>query len=381
MVFVVGTEHPHPYLILITGYEFSIAQMVLKQYTNLMLDDLKFIHQRDGQDALGIAEKQRQQLLHSFDTNTYRLPPAAYRNVVFAGMGGSALAALVGKNWPGCKAPFEICRQYHIPSYVSPETLFIASSYSGNTEETLAALGEAEAKGACIAVITGGGKLQEIAVQKNYALLLLPDTKQPRYSVFAGLKALALVLESANLSAAVQAGQELQKTAEFLQRSVSAWLPTVPSAQNPAKKLALELAGKSPVVYTGPLLAPAAYKWKISFNENAKNVAWWNQLPEFDHNELIGWSSRPTSKPYEIVELRSTLEHPRVQKRFAAGEKLLSGLRPAPNVVEVQGSNLLEQLLWTINFGDFVSIYLARLNNVNPTPVDLVEKFKQELGN
>ena len=346
-----------------------------------MLDDLKFIHQRDGQDALGIAEKQWQQLLHSYDTTNYHLPSTIFQNVVFAGMGGSALAALVGKNWPGCKVPFETLRQYHIPAHVSPETLFIAGSYSGNTEETMAALGEAEAKGACIAIITGGGKLQEIAVQKNYPLLLLPDTKQPRYSVFAGLKALALVLELANLSVAAQAGEELQKAADFLQHSVSAWLPTVPSAQNPAKKLALELAGKSPVIYAGPLLAPAAYKWKISFNENAKNVAWWNQLPEFDHNELVGWSSHPTSKPYEIIELRSSLEHPRVQKRFAVGEKLLSGLRPAPNVVEVQGNDLLEQLLWATNFGDFVSIYLALLNNVNPTPVDLVEKFKQELDN
>jgi glucose/mannose-6-phosphate isomerase len=346
----------------------------------VVLDDLKFIHQRDGQDALGVAEKQWQQLLHNFDVTNFHLPAASYQNVVFAGMGGSALAALVAGNWPGSKVPFEVLRQYHVPTYVSSETLLIAGSYSGNTEETLSALAEAEQKGARITVIAGGGKLQEIAAQKSYPLLLLPDAKQPRYSVFAGLKALSLLLETCGLSARSQTAEQLQKTADFIQQSVQAWLPTVPSSQNPAKNLALELAGKSPVVYAGPLLAPAAYKWKIGFNENAKNVAWWNQLPEFDHNELIGWSSHPTSKPYEIVELRSTLEHPRVQKRFTTGEKLLSGLRPAPNVVEVQGSNLLEQLLWAINFGDFVSIYLALLNNVNPTPVNLVEKFKQELG-
>ena len=345
-----------------------------------MLDDLKFIHQRDEQDALGVAEKQCQQLLHSFDTTNFHLPPGGYQNVVIAGMGGSALAALIAKNWPGTKVPIEVLRQYHIPDYVTAGTLFIASSYSGNTEETLSALAEAEAKGAHVAVITAGGRLQEIASQKNYPLLLLPDTKQPRYAVFAGLKALCLLLEATGLATQTQTAEQLQKSAEFIQEAVQGWLPTIPSSQNPAKKLALELVGKSPVVYAGPLLAPAAYKWKISFNENAKNVAWWNELPEFDHNELIGWSSHPHNKPYEIVELRSTLEHPRVQKRFAAGEKLLSGLRPAPNVVEVKGGGLLEQLLWAINFGDFVSIYLAMLNNVNPTPVDLVEKFKLELG-
>lgn len=345
-----------------------------------MLDDLKYIHQRDGQDALGIAEKQWQQLEHTFEFTGGRLQVTDIENVVYAGMGGSALAALVAKSWPGCKLPFEVSRQYHIPNYVSSNTLFIASSYSGNTEEALSALTEAEEREAQIVTIAKGGKLQEIAAQKNYPLLLLPDTGQPRYAVLANLKALAAVLEAAGLSSVTQATKEMRDTAGFLQFATKVWLPTVPTAQNPAKELALELAGKSPAIYAGPLLAPAAYKWKINFNENAKNLAWWNELPEFDHNELIGWSSHPTQKPYEIIELRSKLEHPRVQKRFATGEKLLSGLRPAPNVVEVQGETLLEQLLWAINFGDFVSIYLALLNNINPVPVDLIEKFKKSLN-
>jgi glucose/mannose-6-phosphate isomerase len=122
-----------------------------------------------------------------------------------------------------------------------------------------------------------------------------------------------------------------------------------------------------------------AYKWKINFNENAKNVAWWNELPEFDHNELTGWTSHPVDKPYGIVELRSNLEHERVQKRFEVGERLLSGQRPAPHVVDVQGKTVLEQLVWALAFGDFVTTYVALLNGVNPAPVDLVEKFKKAL--
>ncbi|HSX18434.1 MAG TPA: bifunctional phosphoglucose/phosphomannose isomerase [Candidatus Saccharimonadales bacterium] len=344
-----------------------------------MLDDLKYIHQRDGQDALGIAERQWQQLTLEFSIPNLVLGDQI-SNIVYAGMGGSALAALLSKSWPGYKIPFEICRQYNIPAYVSSTTLFIACSYSGNTEETLSAIAEAEAKGAKIVVITGGGKLQEIAVQKNYPFLLIPKAEQPRYAVLANFKALVAILEAANLLNQAQATEEIHKAADFLKQSISAWVPTVPTSQNPAKKLALELAGKSPAVYAGPLLAPSAYKWKISFNENAKNVAWWNELPEFDHNELTGWSSHPVEKgTYGIIELRSNLEHPRVQKRFEVGERLLSGLRPAPNVVQVQGQTLLEQLLWAVVFGDFVSIYLALLNNVNPAPVDLVEKFKKVL--
>src|SRR5690348_9239290 len=115
-----------------------------------MLDDLKYIHQRDGQDALGIAEKQFQQLSYKFDKPPVNQP---VENVVYAGMGGSALAALVSQSWPGYKVPFEVCRQYHVPGHTSSKTLFIAASYSGNTEETVSAIEGAAQKGAQIVVI------------------------------------------------------------------------------------------------------------------------------------------------------------------------------------------------------------------------------------
>ena len=145
-------------------------------------------------------------------------------------------------------------------------------------------------------------------------------------------------------------------------------------------KSARELAGKTVIVYSGPLLFPAANKWKICCNENAKNLAWANQYPEFNHNEFIGWSKQPTDKPYAVIDLRSSQEHPRVQKRFEITARLLSGMRPAPHVVNAQGETLLTQLLYTITFGDFVSLYLALLNGLNPAPVDLVEKFKKEMA-
>ena len=137
--------------------------------------------------------------------------------------------------------------------------------------------------------------------------------------------------------------------------------------------------GKSAVVYSGSFLAPAAYKWKISFNENAKNVAWQGILPEFSHNEFIGWSSHPVNKPYAIIDLQSSFEHPQIKKRFEVSTRLLSGKRPNPNEVMAEGNSQLEQLLWTVIVGDFTTIYLGLLNGVNPTPVDLVEKMKKEL--
>lgn len=341
-----------------------------------VLDDLKMIHQRDAQDALGIAEKQAVYLKHDFGVELKL--PKPIKNVVLAGMGGSALPGAFITTWPGLAVPFEIARNYSLPSYVGPETLVISSSYSGNTEEALSALEEAKNRGAQIIVIAAGGRLADLAKQGQYAFYEVPGGIQPRMSTFYFLKAFVDIFETLGL-AATASSDELQKTGEWLVGQIGNWKPEVPTEKNQAKQIALELVGKSVVMYSGPKLFPAANKWKICFNENAKNVAWCNQYPEFNHNEFLGWTSHPIDKPYAVVELRSRLEHPRTQKRFEVTERLLSGMRPSPEVIEVQGDSLLEQLLWAANLGDFVSLYLALLNGLNPTPVDLIEKFKAEL--
>lgn len=338
-----------------------------------MLDDLKLIHQRDSQDALGVAEKQWQQLAHSYGVTLQGISDVT--NVVLAGMGGSALPGVYLRSWPGTKVPFEIVRDYNLPEYVNQHTLFISSSYSGNTEETLTALSEAESRNAQIIVLSAGGKLAEYAKTKNYPLFLIPSGIQPRMSSFYFLTAFIQILEPLGLIAEGKQ-KELESVAQWLKDQTASWKADVATANNPAKQLALELVGKSVVVYSGPKLFPAANKWKICMNENAKNVAWTNQYPEFNHNEFVGWTSHPTQKPYAVVEIRSNLEHTRIQKRFEVTERLLSGLRPAPMVVVPEGKTLLEQLLWASNYGDYVSLYVALLNGLNPTPVDLVEKLK-----
>lgn len=344
-----------------------------------MLDDLKYIHDRDASDALGIAEKQAAQLVQTFEL-TGNKEFNDIQNVVYAGMGGSALAALLIHTWPKLNLPFEVVRDYDLPAYIGPNTLVIAASYSGNTEETLSALAQAEAKGAQIAVIAGGGKLQEAAEAKGYLFGVLPKVVQPRYAVLSNFKLLLDMLAVTGVLTQDVSG-ELQQASSFLDNTVKSWIPTVSTADNKAKQIALEAIGKSLVIYGGPKLFPAAYKWKISFNENAKQVAWAGQYPEFNHNEFIGWSKQPVDKPYLVIDLRSSLEHERVQKRFEVSERLLSGMRPSPEIVNAEGETLLQQLLWVIALGDFVSLYTGIANGLNPAPVDLVEKFKQELSN
>ena len=347
-----------------------------------MLDDLKMIHERDAQDALGTTQKQWQQLEQTYDLGDWQ-PTTELRNIVHSGMGGSALWALLSTSWPGYKLPFEVVRDYDVPAYVDVHTLFIAASYSGNTEETLSALEQAEAKGAQIVIITSGGKLEDIAKSKGYLLIALPKIDKPRYGALYGLKGLVMIGEHLGVLAQDGAAQELASISGFLKESIDSWLATVPTANNQAKQLALEIIGKSPVMYGGPLLTPAAHKWKISFNENSKNIAWEYAFPEFNHNEFTGWTAQPVNKPYTVIYLLSSFDNDRIKKRFELSDKLLSGRWPSPYRVEAKGETKLQQLLWTVALGDFVSLYTAFLNNVSPIDIgdkDIIEKFKKELN-
>lgn len=344
-------------------------------YDMSVLDDLKMIHERDQQDALGVAEHQWEQLTHGYD-----IAPAIceIENVVYAGMGGSSLSALLFQTWPGCDVSFEVCRTYDIPAYVGPKTLFIAASFSGNTEETLSALEQAEAAGATVVVIASGGKLAEIAESKQYPFARLPVISQPRYGALYVLRALCEIMAAYGLIG-VERIAELEALAPKLEATLKSFVPTVVTEQNPAKQLALELMGSSPVVYASSKFFSVAYKWKISFNENAKNVAWCNAYPEFNHNEFLGWTSHPVDKPYKVIDLRSSLDHPQITKRFEVSDRMLSGQRPAAQVVQLQGETALEQMVYGMAFGDFVSLYLALLNGINPTPVDIITKLKAAL--
>lgn len=342
-----------------------------------MLDDLKYIHQKDTQDALGVAEKQWQQLTHEFGVSF--TPKAEIRNIVFSGMGGSSWPVYYLQSWPGINLPLTVNGNYTVPGHVDEHTLFIASSYSGNTEEIIASLDMAESRGAQLVVMSSGGRLTEMAQEKSIPLYVLPNGTQPRMSSFYFISALLELLAPLGIIAQ-NALEERAEVSEWLKQKAQDWRPEVPTTHNLAKQLALELMGKTVIIYSGPLMAPAARKWKICINESAKNLAWWNEYPEFNHNEFIGWTSHPVDKPFTVIEIRSKLEHERVQKRFEVSERLLSGKRPAPEVVVPEGDTAAKQLFWTSVLGDFVSNYLALLNGVDPTPVDLQEKFKIQLN-
>lgn len=344
-----------------------------------LLNSVEQLSQKDPSDALGVAAQQYLQAAFQPEILNGSNDGRRIDSVVVTGMGGSALAALVAKVWlkEDLNIPFEVIRGYELPAYVGEHTLVVASSYSGNTEETVSALAQARQRGAQIGVIASGGILIDVASSQDIAYSTLPSGLQPRMAVIYNLRALIAIIEHFGLVSGKLA--EIASLSDWLGEQSRQWAADVPFDDNYAKQLAESAVGKTAVFYGGALTAPLAYKWKISWNENAKNVAFWNEFPEFNHNEFMGWGSHPIEKPFAVFDLVSDKEHSQILKRFEISDRLLSGLRPKSTVIRVQGETLLAQLLWGSILADFVSIYVAILNGVDPTPVDLIERFKKEL--
>lgn len=346
-----------------------------------MLDDINVIKQYDPGDVLSgvlnIPEQAHYEVVVHEGSNQRR----DFKNIVIAGMGGSALAAdmvrVLTAGW--LHLPLEVVKGYDLPGFVGEETLVIAVSHSGNTEETLSCYQQALDKKSCLAVMSTGGELIKRANNDNITYAQIPAGTQPRMSTIYHLRGLLKLLHNFWVIDGDLYNQ-VADSADWLEGEISHWTPTVPEVNNLAKQIAKMTIGKTLVIFGGELTWPLAYKWKISWNESAKNLAFSNQYPEFNHNEFIGWSSHPVEKPFTIFDIRSNLERARIRERMELSDRLLSGKRPKAHVLELQGRTLMQQLLWGLVLADAASIYTAILNGVNPGPVHLIEKLKAELS-
>lgn len=345
-----------------------------------MLDDQNIIIQRDPSGALQAIQHLPEQATFTPDIHG-DIAPRAFSRIVMAGMGGSALAADMVKVLVRdvLTVPLEVVKGYTLPAYVDDQTLVIAISHSGNTEETLSCYEQAKERGAALVAMATGGALQEYAERDNVPFALVPNGAQPRMSTVYHLRILLQILQQYTLiDSTLYDG--IANSSDWLREHINHWSPEVPTEHNYAKQIAERASGKIGMFYGGELTAPIAYKWKISWNESSKNVAFWNQFPEFNHNEFIGWVSHPIEKPFAVFDLRSHLENPRITERMELTDQMLSGNRPHTKSIQLEGESLVQQFLWGLAFADMSSVYLAILNNVNPVPVELVEKFKQALS-
>ena len=302
-------------------------------------------------------------------------PGSDIRNMVIAGMGGSGIGAnLVDSLTFGrIPIPITVCKSYNIPQFVSPHTLFVASSYSGNTEETIAALNKALLKRAHCIVIASGGKILDIAREYNLFYIQLPSgSPSPRAMLGYNMTALLSLLYHTNLIGAAFI-KETENTIEYLDRSEKA-------IQTEAEIIAKKLKGKFPIIYCDNRLHAMATRFQQQINENAKQLAHVNTFPEMNHNELVGWKfPESIMSSLQVIYLYSDHDHERVEKRLDICREIFE--KKSNPIIDIvgEGASLLEQYYYLIHLTDWISYYLAKENNVDPDPVEMIDYLKSEL--
>ena len=292
--------------------------------------------------------------------------------LLVCGMGGSAIGGDLAAAAMGTRLirPLDVIRGYGVPSWTPPDRVIFCSSYSGNTEETLACYDAAEAVGARRIVATTGGSLGEAARRDGVPVIGMPAGLQPRAAVGYTFAI------AAEVAALVGAGDAIRTEID----SSAAHLEAVKdSLLSLAHSLAERIYGSTPLIYGCGLTVPIAYRWKCQINENAKLPAFDHQLPEMDHNEIVGWQCADEGA-HTAVFLEDDDQHPRERQRIELTAELIGDKAQDVIRLTTEGDTRTERLLWSVMLGDLVSLELAARAGADPTPVAVIEDLKDRLG-
>jgi glucose/mannose-6-phosphate isomerase len=298
--------------------------------------------------------------------------------MVVCGMGGSAIGGDLAGAALGDRAtrPITVMRGYALESWTPPESFVLCASYSGNTEETLACFEAAGAAGAQRAVLTTGGRLAELAREEGVPVIGIPAGMQPRAAV---IYMTIGVMECAALCGAAPAlHAEIDTAAGLLERLVEQWGPGAPD-DSLAKSVARTLNDTVPVIYGASATTAPARRWATQLNENAKSPAFWAELPDASHNQIVGWQRGRELAPLSGVFLCDPDQHPRVQRHVDLVKAELDRVGAPSLQVHTEGESRLERVLSAVLLGDLVSVYMAVLAGVDPTPIDAIQRLKQQL--
>ena len=304
------------------------------------------------------------------------------RRAVLFGMGGSAIAGDLIRSVLDREgtAPFHVVRHYEPPNWITPEDFLIFSSYSGETEETVTAYRTLRRLGAPSCVISTGGTLARLADEDGVPRAVLPGGSPPRAAL--GYSASTLLHLCSHLHLVGEAAARLEAAAQGVEEVASACGRHVLQSRNPAKQLALRLAGRAVIVLANErTLGPVALRWKGQLNENSKHLAWASPLPEMNHNEVDGYvAPRSVVGSIGAVFLRDPADHPRVAARFEWLAAYLKRKRVRVDTVEVRGQDVMARLLSGAAIGDWVSYYLALAHGHDPSALPGVESLKRALS-
>lgn len=292
-------------------------------------------------------------------------------HVVVAGMGGSGIGGALIKQWVVSQLPIPLAinQDYTLPAYVNQHTLLILVSYSGNTEETLQALQEGLRRQAKIVCITTGGNLQALAEQHQLDCIILPSGYPPRaclgYSVVPQLFVLQFhQLVTANFVASLQAAIQLLKTSQAV-------------VQDAAQRIAPQLHGKLPIIYTTTAYEAVAIRWRQQLNENSKQLCWHHSIPEMNHNELASWDV--PQQDLAVLMLYGDTLHERAALQQRLTQSLVQAKTSVYMPLQAQGNTPLAQSLYLIHLGDWVSYYLAQEKGVDPMAIAMIDQLKAKL--
>jgi len=293
-----------------------------------------------------------------------------YNCVLIVGMGGSAIAGLLLQGFLADQPMrITVVQDYSLPLWTDKQTLVIACSYSGNTEETLSVYKEARRKGCDVIAVTTGGKLEEYANVSKLIVVNIPTGFQPRaalaYQFFAILRILEkLRLVESKAKDVLRLKEDLKAQLQGLERN--------------AILLSEKLLHKTPLVYAGKRFEAISYRWKCQFNENSKTMAFCHVFSEMNHNEMEGFEN--LSGSYYALFLKFDEDHRRVQKRMTLTKEIMLKKGVSATEIAIHGASLLSKIFSAIILGDLTSYYLALRLRTNPSDVSLIEDFKEKLG-
>ncbi len=349
------------------------------------LDDLESIKKLDAGDMLGFIENFPEQIEEAISiAQGTEVTPFKPRQIVIAGVGGSAIGGDILASWlfKRIDIPIFVNRAYKLPSFTGEKTLLFAVSYSGNTEETLSLFDDAIKNKCKIIAITSGGRLAERCREEGVQLISIPPGKPPRASVAYLFMPIVVILKKLGI---YEADSEVQVALEILKELRKHVVPEIPTVENKAKQIALQLQGENPIIYGLAIFNAVARRWQTQLNENSKMLSWHGSFPEINHNEIEAWGQDESAKRFTAVLLRDDFRlDSRLQKRVGLTRDSILKKR-AKKVIEVvakggEEKDYLARMLYSMYLGDFVSIYLAILNGLDPSPVSTIEGFKRDLA-
>jgi len=348
------------------------------------LDDLAIYQRLDPQDMRTIIRDLPRQCRAAWQEAQAFDLPAGYRDVdkvVILGMGGSAIAGDLLRALAALESPVPVVshRGYNLPLLVDGHTLLIASSYSGNTEEMLSAFQTALGGAAKKLAITTGGRLLAAARANGIPAFVFRYESTPRAAL--GYSLMPLLAIAGKLGILEDKSADVDEAIAVLEDLLRRIGEDVPLAENPAKQLATRLHGRLPVVYGAGLLTDVARRWKSGLNETSEMWAFFEELPEADHNAIVGYGlPEAIARAAFVVFLTAPSLNPRVLLRYEFTQRALAEAGVESETVEAMGRSPLAHILSIVFFGDYVGLYLAILNEVDPTPTAVIARLKDWLA-